>query len=208
MSFAKILKDLRKEKNLSAKNLADLLGFSTNVIYEWEHDRCEPSIDCLKKLSRVFDVSTDYLIGASAETGTSSCPNEPLANEINPLSNLLLLRKERNLTQLDIAKAINTTQSNIGRWEKGINEPASSYLIALADFFNCSIDYLVGREDDLGNIVSTAPSTAPQDIFGDEATLLSCFRKLGTYEKEAILIQIKALAELSEKNTVRQPLNR
>ncbi|MBR2870407.1 MAG: helix-turn-helix transcriptional regulator [Clostridia bacterium] len=109
------------------------------------------------------------------------------------------LREEKNLSQGKLAEIVETSQRNIGRWENGENEPSYSQLIKLADFFNCSIDYLVGREDDLGNIVSTAPSTAPQDIFGDEATLLSCFRKLGTYEKEAILIQIKALAGAGEK---------
>lgn len=56
------------------------------------------------------------------------------------------LREERHLTQNDIAKEIKTSQTNIGRWEKELNEPAASFLIRLADFFQCSIDYLLGRE--------------------------------------------------------------
>ena len=198
MSFAKILTDLRKEKNMSAKNLAALLGFSNNVIYEWEHGRCEPNIDSLKKLSKIFDVSIDYLLGASSEIGTSSFVDETLANEIYPLNNLLLLRKERNLTQLEVAKAIKTTQSNSGRWEKGVNEPAYTYLIALADFFNCSLDYLVGREDDLGNITTSTLAPA-ETLSADEKTMLNSFRNLGPFEREAILIQIQALAGESVK---------
>ena len=58
------------------------------------------------------------------------------------------LREEKNLTQYEVARAIKTSQSNIGRWEKGLNEPAANYLILLADFFDVSIDYLLGRSDE------------------------------------------------------------
>lgn len=44
------------------------------------------------------------------------------------------LREERNLSQLDVANAIGTSQTNIGRWEKDKNEPSSGYVIKLADF--------------------------------------------------------------------------
>lgn len=58
------------------------------------------------------------------------------------------LRLESGLTQSQVAKAINTSQRNIGRWENGENEPTASFLVALADFFNVSIDYLLCRKDD------------------------------------------------------------
>lgn len=88
---------------------------------------------------------------------------------------LLELREERNLSQLDIADAINTSRTNIGRWEKGTNEPSSSALIALADYFECSIDYLLGREDDFGNV--HVQGTAPQ-LTAAERQLLEDFRSL------------------------------
>lgn len=63
------------------------------------------------------------------------------------------LRLEKELTQSDLAKAISTSQRNIGRWENGENEPTASFLIALADYFKVSIDYLLCREDEFGNII-------------------------------------------------------
>ena len=63
------------------------------------------------------------------------------------------LRLEKNLTQSELAKAINTSQRNIGRWENGENEPTASFLIALANYFQISIDYLLYREDEFGNII-------------------------------------------------------
>lgn len=62
------------------------------------------------------------------------------------------LRKEKGLSQEEVAKGINTSQRNIGRWEKEENEPTASFLIKLADYFQVSIDYLLGRTEEL-NII-------------------------------------------------------
>ena len=62
------------------------------------------------------------------------------------------LREEKNLTQQEVANAINTSQTNIGRWEKNQNEPGANHIILLANFFECSTDYLLGRSDDFGII--------------------------------------------------------
>lgn len=63
------------------------------------------------------------------------------------------LRLEKELTQSELANAIHTSQRNVGRWENGENEPTASFLIALADFFKVSVDYLLCREDEFGNVI-------------------------------------------------------
>ena len=45
---------------------------------------------------------------------------------------------------IDVAKAIGTSQRNIGRWENSENEPAAIYVKSLAEFFGVSTDYLLG----------------------------------------------------------------
>ena len=55
------------------------------------------------------------------------------------------LRKEMALTQTELAKRIGATQRQISFWESGQIEPGIFWLIKLADFFDVSIDYLVGR---------------------------------------------------------------
>ena len=95
------------------------------------------------------------------------------------------LREERHLTQNDIAKEIKTSQTNIGRWEKELNEPAASFLIRLADFFQCSIDYLLGREDDLGNI--TIHTEKPAPLPQDEQELLNIYQALSPAHRSQIL---------------------
>ena len=55
------------------------------------------------------------------------------------------LREDRDLRQSDLAEAVGIDQRTISNYETGKSNPDSEALIRLADFFNVSIDYLVGR---------------------------------------------------------------
>ena len=57
------------------------------------------------------------------------------------------LRKEKNISQSELANAIGVSQKAIDYWERGVNEPKASYIVALADFFNVSADYILGIKD-------------------------------------------------------------
>ena len=54
------------------------------------------------------------------------------------------LRLEKGVGQIELAKAIDVSKGIISLWENGLREPKLSNLIALAKFFEVSIDYLVG----------------------------------------------------------------
>lgn len=58
------------------------------------------------------------------------------------------LRKSKKINQTILANAVNLNIKQIQRYEGGSNEPTLSVLIALADYFDVSLDYLVGRSDD------------------------------------------------------------
>ena len=57
------------------------------------------------------------------------------------------LRKEQNLTQEEAANGAGLVLRSYRRYEMGEREPVASTLILLADFYDVSIDYLVGRTD-------------------------------------------------------------
>lgn len=57
------------------------------------------------------------------------------------------LRKEKKLTQKQLAELIGTSQGNISRWEQGMTEPNVLECWRLADFFGVSIDFLCGRTE-------------------------------------------------------------
>lgn len=57
------------------------------------------------------------------------------------------LREDRDLTQSDIAKVLNTTYQYYGTYESGKRELPFSRAIQLAQFYNVSLDYLAGLTD-------------------------------------------------------------
>lgn len=61
---------------------------------------------------------------------------------------LKLLRESRDLTQKIVAESVGMAPMAYQRYEYGTREPAYQKLLALADYFDVSLDYLVGRSDD------------------------------------------------------------
>ncbi len=57
------------------------------------------------------------------------------------------LRIENKKSQLELAKALETTQRKISYWENGKVEPSLEDLWKLSDYFSVSIDFLVGKND-------------------------------------------------------------
>ena len=60
---------------------------------------------------------------------------------------LKTLRQGQNLSQIALAKKLNVSSRNYQRYEYGEIEAPMSIGVSLADFFNVSLDYLVGRSD-------------------------------------------------------------
>ena len=58
------------------------------------------------------------------------------------------LRLSKKVTQKEIADAIGVSSVSVQRFEYGSVRPSLDTLIALADYFDVSLDYLVGRSDD------------------------------------------------------------
>ena len=63
------------------------------------------------------------------------------------MERLRLLRLQKNMSQKDLADVFKTAQTTISKWEKGDRTPDPETLMALADFFNCTTDYLLGRDE-------------------------------------------------------------
>ena len=59
--------------------------------------------------------------------------------------NLKCLRKVKNIGQAELAQALNVSVKTVSHWETAYTEPSIAQLIQLADFFDVSIDELVGR---------------------------------------------------------------
>ncbi len=69
MTIGNLVCELRKEKGLSQKKLADAIGVSQAAIAKIEINRNEATSDTIRKLAKYFDVSADYLLGLTSDDG-------------------------------------------------------------------------------------------------------------------------------------------
>ncbi len=60
---------------------------------------------------------------------------------------ILDLREDNDKTQQEIADILNTSQTMYARYERGANELPIHHLITLANYYNVSTDYILGRTD-------------------------------------------------------------
>ena len=98
---------------------------------------------------------------------------------------LKALRTENGLTQNELAKKLNIGQATIACYENGQREPLISNLIAYADYFECSLDYIAGRADDFGNIYIDVQKSKNGDVSltENERAVLENYRKLSEKNK-------------------------
>ncbi len=65
--FSQRLKELRLENGMTQQQVADLLNIKQQSYIRYEYGTGEPSINTLIKLTQIFNVSADYLLGISDE---------------------------------------------------------------------------------------------------------------------------------------------
>lgn len=112
------------------------------------------------------------------------------------------LRKEKGLSQMQLAEALKVSNGCIAMIEIGKNDPTANTLLKYADFFQCSTDYLLGREDDLGNI--TIHTEKPAPLPQDEQELLNIYQALSPAHRSQILEYARYFAEKSGAASTRR----
>lgn len=89
---------------------------------------------------------------------------------------LKILRKNKKVTQKALADYLNRDQGFISRLEKNLLEPNMSTLVQIANYFECSVDYLLGRESEDGVIILAGGENRPTreiDVIYDKLTILN-----------------------------------
>ena len=118
------------------------------------------------------------------------------------LSVLKELRKESNLSQKQVAEKLCISQQTYSDYENGKTEPTIETLITIKNFFNVTIEYLLGLEDEYGNALFTKEekaaglsATKKVSITPIEEDMLEVFRKVGKKHGESAQQAIITVAE-------------
>lgn len=89
------------------------------------------------------------------------------------MKNLKLLRKQHNLSQKEIGNIFHASQNTVSQWENGTRKPSYDIIQEIADYFDVSVDYLLGRQEQLPEL-NNKDKREIQEILDDtEQQLLS-----------------------------------
>ncbi len=135
------LEDLRLDLNLKQGDVANFLNVKRNTYSKWENCINDMPLEMCIELASFYHVSLDYLLGLSSFS-------EPFENEVdikNLPRKLRSERKSKSFTQEEVGKKIGFSQRAYSNYETGSRRITTLKLLAIAQFFNISMDYLVGR---------------------------------------------------------------
>lgn len=136
------LKELLTIREITEQSLAEETGIPLSCISLYVRGLQAPYIDALVKLADYFNCSVDYLLGRTdkyTEKFFKACP--PFKQRFNELLEENKCTTYKSFQKSDISK------SSFYEWKRGKSLPTLENLIKLANFFDCSVDFVLGREN-------------------------------------------------------------
>lgn len=154
--FLERVQKICAQKGISIAQLEADIGVSRGSVYKWR--KHSPSLDVACKVANYLGTSLDDLVGydfysSDEDMGNESLSSVPLSDG-NFFGRFDELLKERGIRAADVSKATGITSSTFTDWKKGRYVPKLDKLLLIADFLGVSIDYLIGRESDVGHTSS------------------------------------------------------
>jgi len=135
---------LREEKDLRQIDIANILKVNRVNISNWEHGKEIIPIDKLNIYANYFNTSMDYILKINDNrkkiTDNSTLDKSVIGKRLKEI------RTINKITQKDLAKILNTTQSTISDYENGVNLILTSFAYQICVKYNISMDWLCGRK--------------------------------------------------------------
>ena len=127
------LRELQRAEKLTQQELADIAEVSKRTIQNWEDGTSNIKPEKAEKLANFFGVSIAHLLGYEDNDFEKANQNR-----------LKELRKEKGLTQTDLAELLEVTKLTIHNWENGVFSIKSDRLKKLCEIFDVDAPYLLG----------------------------------------------------------------
>lgn len=139
-NFVERLKEFIEEAQISQIGLQRKCDISHASISNFLLEKTMPTYSSLSKLLCYFDCSADYLLGLD-EFPTEEKLYTPLPFK----DQFKKILKEKHISQYKLQNDLKVSRSVTYKWISGKAEPTAPTLITLAKYFDCSVDYLIGR---------------------------------------------------------------
>ena len=137
--FVDNVKDLLFDAHTTVPELAKAIGKTEGATYRYLRGHT-PNVATLVKIAEFFDCSLEFLLGREPERQHAAffpCP--PWREQV------LFLLQHFQISKYRLCREAPVTRSILYAWLKGA-EPELNYVLRLADYFGCSVDFVLGRE--------------------------------------------------------------
>ena len=139
------LKERRKYEGYTQQEVANILNVQRATYAGWETGKDIMPLRQFFKLSNNYQLSLDYLTGLNDDE--SKVVSKTQFIDLNQVAERMKnFRKEKHLTQKQIADALQTTQSNIHKYETGKCLITTTYALEFSKHFDYPLDKLLGRK--------------------------------------------------------------
>lgn len=138
--------ELRSNKEKRQGDIAEILDVKRNTYSKWENQINDMPIEKANILANYYKVTFDYMLGL---TRNNISINKNLSINWNLFTDRLVkLRKEAKLSQEQVSEKLGFAQQTYSHFEVGDRKPTTLKVLIIAQFYNKSVDYLLGRTDD------------------------------------------------------------
>ncbi len=138
--FGERLTELMQERSVNAPKLAELLKIDRSTVNGYCGGRTAPSYENLAALIKYFDCSADFLLGL-----TDYPPDEKLF-DLPPFGERFLFCLDScGKTRYRLTKDLHVAESAVNYWAHNKHLPQATSLVKIAEYLDCSVDFLIGR---------------------------------------------------------------
>lgn len=181
------LAEIRKKSGLSQSGLAKQIGYSQNMISQWENGLRDPNTQTLIILANFFNVTIDYLLGRTANTlecqnNIDKTYNKRSEFSVSIGSKIVMLREQKGLTQYELAEKAHISKSVMNRIELGTRSIRDYELISFAKILGVTVDFLLNLtpSDIKDNFVPSIKYSSKENL------LIKKYRQLSDNDQEYI----------------------
>ena len=139
------LEELKDERELKSKDVAEYLKVNESTYSEWEHNKIPIPTRRLVQLSNFYKVNIDYILKLSNIRKDIKVNNDLDLALIG--KRIKEIRTDLNLSLRGLGEKLNCSFSSLGSYERAENLINCEILINLSLVSKCSIDWILGRTD-------------------------------------------------------------
>lgn len=141
-NFVYTLKELLIENGITQSELAERLNTEPSTISKYLKEKQYPDIEMAVKIADYFGCSLDFLFLLKDRKSNEHFHECPPFNE-----RFLYLLDSFHISRYKLQQKTNISKSAMYYWQIGKTNPTMDSIIKLAKYFDCSIDFILGRVD-------------------------------------------------------------